>query len=204
MHCGCRGRVLACVVVSEPSADEIRCCGLLFRFADHAGLEKCEYRPDNKALYGKHLVRQTRGLGGSGRTASARSFSLSVLSQKAPPNNTTRLCACYPVLLSGRQLVGQGIQGMADLDRAPHGLQARRTAPRQAGQGKAGDKQHGSLQHTSTYPRRVGALGALEHARLAGQGRSSHFKPGKNEKFKETVKRSLLSECSITTTYPSC
>jgi hypothetical protein len=93
---------------------------------------------------------------------------------------------------------------MADLDRAPHGLQARRTATRQAGQGKAGDEQHGALQHTSTYPRRVGALGALEHARLAGQGRSSHLKPGKNEEFKETVKRSLLSECSISTTYPSC
>jgi hypothetical protein len=65
MHCGCRGRLC------YPPADEIRCCGLLFRFVDHAGLEKCEYRPDNRALYGKHLVRQTRGLGGSARKANA-------------------------------------------------------------------------------------------------------------------------------------
>lgn len=87
MHCRCRGR-RPCVRDCVYAPDEIWCCGLLFRFADHAGLEKCEYRPDNKALYGKHLVRQTRGLGGSGRKARARSFSMSALSQRRRQNNT--------------------------------------------------------------------------------------------------------------------
>jgi hypothetical protein len=31
---------------------------LLLRRAHHAGLDKCEYKPDNKTLYSKHLVRE--------------------------------------------------------------------------------------------------------------------------------------------------
>ena len=101
----------------------------MLHFVHHAGLEKCEYRPDNKSLYSKHLVRaivvsgareRSRwGVGARGKKErgvfAKYAVRLTKCVVKAIADNAPAPADRSPSF-PGRQLVGQDVQGMANLD----------------------------------------------------------------------------------------